>query len=285
MCDERTERAADEYQLRRSGMSRREFNAWIAATGAAALLPPVANAQEVSGREVLVETPDGTADNYFAHPSSGAHAGVIVWPDIRGNRPAFRAMGDRLAASGYSVLVANPFYRSAPSSFDTGTIEPMREHSALLSPETVVTDGRAFVEWLDRQPEVDSSRMMGSQGYCMSGSYPLRLAAAIPDRIGAGASFHGGRLVTDGEDSPHLLAERMSHAGFLIAISTDDDEEEPDVKAVLRETFDAAGVAAEIEVYADTLHGWCPPDSRVYHEEQAERAWSRLLALYGESLA
>ena len=145
-------------------------------------------------------------------------------------------------------------------------------------------DGRAFVAWLDQQDPVDTSRMIGTTGYCMTGSYVMRLAAAIPDRIGAGGSFHGGGLATDEDDSPHLLATQMK-AGFLIAIAENDDERRPEEKTRLREAFDEAGVDAEIEVYAGTLHGWCPPDSAVYHEEQAERAWSRLLALFDKELA
>jgi carboxymethylenebutenolidase len=153
-----------------------------------------------------------------------------------------------------------------------------------LSPQTCVSDGRAFVEWLDQQPSVDTGRKIGTTGYCMTGSYVMRLAAAIPDRIGAGGSFHGGRLATDSEDSPHLLAPQMK-AAFLIAIAENDDERNPDEKVMLREAFDAAGVEAEIEVYAGTLHGWCPPDSAVYDEAQAERAWSRLLDLFERKLA
>jgi carboxymethylenebutenolidase len=157
-------------------------------------------------------------------------------------------------------------------------------HAQSLSPETCVTDGRAYVEYLDRQPSVDTSRKIGTTGYCMTGSYTMRLAAAIPDRIGAGGSFHGGGLATDAEDSPHLLASQMK-AGFLIAIAENDDERDPESKVLLREAFDANGVNAEIEVYEGTLHGWCPPDSSVHNEVQAERAWSRLLALFERELA
>jgi carboxymethylenebutenolidase len=157
-------------------------------------------------------------------------------------------------------------------------------HAQTLSPETCVSDGRAFVEYLDSQPSVDTGRKIGTTGYCMTGSYTMRLAAAIPDRIGAGGSFHGGGLATDEEDSPHLLAPEMK-AAFLIAIAENDDEQDPQAKVKLREAFDAAGVRAEIEVYENTLHGWCPPDSAVYNEAQAERAWSRLLALFERELA
>ena len=157
-------------------------------------------------------------------------------------------------------------------------------HARSLSPETCVTDGKAYVSWLDSQPSVDTDRMIGTTGYCMTGSYVIRLAAAIPDRIGAGGSFHGGGLATDRADSPHLLADQIK-AGFLIAIAENDDERNPEEKELLRQAFDANDVEAEIEVYDGTLHGWCPPDSSVYHEDQAERAWSRMLALFERRLS
>jgi carboxymethylenebutenolidase len=201
-------------------------------------------------------------------------------------------MGKRLAESGYSVLVVNPYYRTAKGaviedgeSFGTPAVrERLMPHARSLSPETCVADGRAFVKYLDAQPSVDTNRKIGTTGYCMTGSYTMRLAAAMPERIGAGGSFHGGGLATDNDNSPHLLASKMQ-AGFLIAIAANDDGKDPQAKVLLREAFDNAGVSAEIEVYEDTLHGWCPPDSAVYNEAQAERAWSRLLALFERELA
>lgn len=291
MCDESTNKDAEEY-LRRSGLTRRDFNRLGSTAALAMLLPPVANAMDVVEEEVMVETPDGKADCYFAHPVAGKHAGVIVWPDIMGIRPAFRAMGKRLAESGYAVLVVNPYYRTARGQVlpdgktfgDPGVRDLLTPHARSLSPQTCVTDGRALVRFLDSQPSVDTARKIGTTGYCMTGSYTMRLAAAIPDRIGAGASFHGGGLATDEEDSPHRLAPKMK-AGFLIAIAANDDERRPEEKVRLREAFDAAGVQAEIEVYEGTQHGWCPPDSAVYNEAQAERAWKRLLALFERELA
>jgi len=291
MCDELTNKDAEEY-LRRNGLTRREFNIRGAGVALAMLLPTVANALDVVEQDVMVETPDGEADCYFVHPASGNHAAVIVWPDIVSIRPAFRMMGKRLAESGYSVLVVNPYYRTARGAVvpegktfrDPGIRDLLMPHARTLSPKTCVTDGRAFVEYLDKQPTVDNGRKIGTTGYCMTGSYTLRLAAAIPDRIGAGGSFHGGGLATDAEDSPHLLTSQMN-AGFLIAIAENDDERNPDEKVLLREAFDKADVEAEIEVYEGTLHGWCPPDSAVYNEEQAERAWSRLLALFERELS
>jgi carboxymethylenebutenolidase len=291
VCDELTEKDNEEY-FRRQGMTRREFSKRGAGVAFAMMLPPVANALDVLENEVLIETPDGVADCYFVHPASGAHAAVIVWPDIMGIRTSFRQMGKRLAESGYTVLVVNPYYRTAKGAViedgesfaDPVVRERLMPHARSLSPETCVSDGRAFVAYLDEQPSVDTNRKVGTTGYCMTGSYTMRLAAAIPERIGAGASFHGGGLASDANDSPHLLAPQMK-AGFLIAIAANDDEKDPNAKVLLREAFDKAGVNAEIEVYEDTLHGWCPPDSRVYNEAQAERAWSRLLALFERELA
>jgi carboxymethylenebutenolidase len=293
MCDELTNKDA-EVHLRENGLTRRRFTAAGAGAALTMMLPSVANAVDVVEQDVMVPTPDGSADCYFVHPSGGAGAAVIVWPDIMSIRPAFRAMGKRLAESGYSVLVVNPYYRTHKGRItpegkgfsDPSVREMLIPHARSLSPQTCVTDGKAFVAWLDQQPSVDSSRMMGTTGYCMTGSYVMRLAAAIPDRIAAGGSFHGGGLATDKPDSPHLLVEEMSaDAGFVIAIAENDDERNPQEKVMLREAFDSADAQAEIEVYENTLHGWCPPDSAVYNEAQAERAWSRLLALFEDKLA
>ena len=291
MCDEITNKEAEDY-LSKQGLSRREFNKRSAGVALSLLLPAVANAADVVERDVMVETPDGMSDCYFVHPASGAHAAVIVWPDIMGIRPAFRAMGKRLAESGYSVLVVNPYYRTAKGQIvpdgktfrDPGIREMLMPHAQSLSPETCVTDGRAYVDFLDAQDSVDTSRKIGTTGYCMTGSYTMRLAAAIPERIGAGGSFHGGGLATDKDDSPHLLVSKMA-AGFLIAIAESDDSRNPEEKVLLRKAFDDAAVTAEIEVYKGAQHGWCPPDSAVYDPQQADRAWERLLALFERELA
>ena len=291
MCDELTERDSDDY-FRKNGITRRNFNKLGMGAALAMLLPPVANALEIIEEDVLVETPDGKADCYFVRPASGAHAAVIVWPDVMGIRTSFRMMGKRLAESGYSVLVVNPYYRTAKGAViedgesfsDPDVRQRLMPLARSLSPNTCVTDGRAFVAYLDKQPSVDTARKIGTTGYCMTGSYTMRLAAALPERIGAGASFHGGGMATDADDSPHLLIPQMK-AGFLIAIAANDDQKDPNAKVLLREAFDETGVKAEIEVYKDTLHGWCPPDSVVYNAAQAERAWSRLLALFERELA
>ena len=292
MCDEQTERDID--KVRRSGgdLTRREFGKISAAAGLATLLPRVANAVDVTESDVEVTTPDGVADCYFVHPSAGQHAAILMWPDILGLRPAFRAMGKRLAESGYSVLVVNPFYRDARSpvveegaSFgDAETRDIVLPLARNLNAGTHFTDARAFVGFLDQQDAVDTSRKVGTNGYCMGGPIIMRTAAAVPDRVGAAASFHGGGLATDKDDSPHLLIPD-TRAQVLHAIAESDNENDPEVKNTLRAAYDAAGLAAEIEVYEGTMHGWCPPDSAVYDEAQAERAWSRLLALYDSALA
>jgi carboxymethylenebutenolidase len=256
--------------------------------GVAMMLPQVANAVAVTESEVNVTTPDGTADSYFVHPASGTAPGVLLWPDIFGLRPAMRQMGKRLAESGYAVLVVNQFYRvkkapTAPAGAAT-PIPELRPLAQTLNETTHLTDAKAFIGWLDRQPSVAKNRKMGTQGYCMGGPIAFRTAAAVPDRVGAVASFHGGGLVTDQPNSPHLQTAKTK-VQLLIAIAANDDTRSPNDKTVLKETFAKANLPAEIEVYAGAAHGWCPPDSGVYNEPQAEKAWSRLLALYGKALA
>ena len=288
MCDERTAGDTVEY-LRAKKLTRREFGAVSAGAGLAMFWPRAANAQDVTASEIDVTTPDGVADCHFVHPASGAHPGVLIWPDAFGLRPAKRQMARRLAESGYSVLVVNQYYRSQRAPIvetrnfaaEAATLRPLM---GTLNADTHMSDARAFVSFLDGQSSVDSNRKMGTMGYCMGGPITMRTAAAVPDRIGAGASFHGGGLVTDRPDSPHLLVPQMT-AHYLFAIADNDDEADPEAKNVLRQAFDDAGLPAEIEVYEGALHGWCPPDTQVYHEAQAERAWSRLLALFERALA
>jgi carboxymethylenebutenolidase len=286
MCDEHFEDDLAKYQ--RPGFTRREFGTLSVTAGMAILLPRAADALDVAESDVNITTPDGTCDAYFVHPSSGTAPGVLVWPDIFGLRPAFRQMGKRLAESGYAVVVVNPFYRTkkAPTA-DNGAATPIQQVMPLaqsLNPTTHMTDAKAFIGWLDQQPSVARNRKMGTQGYCMGGPMALRTAAAMPDRVGAVASFHGAGLVANAPNSPHLQAA-ASKAQFLIAIAENDDQRSPTDKTVLKETFAKANLPAEIEVYAGAAHGWCPPDTQVYNEAQAEKAWSRLLALYGKALA
>jgi len=291
MCDDFTENDIDQYVKRGGALNRRQFGKLTAAASFAALLPSVANAKEVVESEVNIETPDGVTDAYFVRPAEGKHPAVLIWPDILGLRPAFRAMGKRMAEAGYSVLVVNPFYRSAKApvvplgaSFrDQETRDIVIPMARKLSAETHLSDAKVYVEFLDAQAEVDSSRKIGTQGYCMGGPIIMRTAAAAPERIGAAASFHGGGLVTDREDSPHLLIPETT-AHVLHAVAENDHEKRPEVVDVLKESYAKAELPAEIEVYAGTLHGWCPPDSAVYDEQQAEKAWARLLHLYKTAL-
>lgn len=269
-------------------LSRRAF----VMTGAiAAGIATTAAAAKVTEKDVTVATPDGSADAVLFHPSGkGSWPAVLVWPDIMGLRPAFRDMGRRLAAEGYVVLVPNPFYRSkrAPvvdGAFDFGNQqarETLFGYRKAMSDAGIDKDAIAYLAFLDAQPETAKGRKAGVQGYCMGGPLSFRTAAAVPDRIGAVGSFHGGGLATDTPDSPHRLIPR-TEAAYLIAIAQNDDARDPKAKDVLKEAFDAAGRPAVVEVYpAD--HGWCVPGSKVYDQASAERAWSALLALYGKAL-
>jgi carboxymethylenebutenolidase len=255
---------------------------------------------DVVETNVEVKTPDGTCDAAFIHPRSGSHAGVLVWPDAFGLRPALRGIGKRLAAEGYSVLVPNPFYRVSKAPFtdasrfnfqnpaDMAKLQPLM--ASVTAAGNAEKDAVAYVAFLDAQKEVNQARKIGTQGYCMGGPLVVKTAAALPGRIGAGASFHGGGLVTDRPDSPHLLAPRIE-ARMYFGIASNDDARQPDAKDKLKEAFATARVAGEIEVYAGALHGWCIPDmptqngAPIYKEAAAERAWGKLVALYKLALA
>ena len=293
MCDEITE--FENQGFYEKEVTRREFN--LMAGGAAISLAfagcaPGEPAAGITENDVSIETPDGTADAYFAHPSKGTHAAVLIWPDIVGLRPAFKMMAKRLAGDGYAALVINPYYRQVKGDLvepgqtfrDPGVREKIVPYARALTQTTNRTDTRAFVDWLDAQSAVDTSRKIGTTGYCMGGPMTMIAAAERPHRIGAGASFHGGRLNTDKPDSPHLLIPKMN-ASYLIAIAENDDERNPTSKDILREAFAAANRPAEIEVYEGTKHGWCPPDSAVYDETMANKAWDRTLALFDKALA
>lgn len=292
MCDNHTVEENELYLALQKKINRRQFSKLGAGAALSMMLPAVANAQDVMEMDVNIQTPDGMADCYFVHPSSGRHAAVIIWPDILGLRPAFRAMGKRLAQSGYSVLVVNPFYRSAKSpvvgpgaSFADPAISAIvRPMAGQLNATTHVSDANAFINWVDLQPSVDTNRKIGTTGYCMGGPIVMRTMSNFPERVGAGGSFHGGGLNTANPDSPHLGIPNMD-GRMLIAIATNDDERDPESKYVLRQAFAAAQVPAEVLVYDQANHGWCVPDSAVYNEPQAERAWSRLLATFEIALA
>lgn len=283
MCDNDTERDLD-------GLTRREMGLMAGGFALAAALPAGAAGLAVRARDVTIRTPDGMADATFVAPAKGRHPGVLIWPDIFGLRPAMQQMAARLAGEGHAVLVVNPFYRTgkAPitppgAPFDDVFRAKIGPARALLTPEAVARDANAYVGFLDAQGEVDRKRRIGTAGYCMGGALVLQTAAAVPARVGAGASFHGGSLAGASPNSPHLLIPKM-RARFLIAVAQNDDQRDPEDKERLRAAFAAAKLPAEIEVYP-AMHGWCPPDGRAYDATQAERAWARMRVLFKDALA
>lgn len=279
----------------RHTISRREFNTLTVAVGvSAAARVSAAPITDVSDADVLVKTPSGTCDAAFVQPKgSGRWPAVILFPDAFGLRPTMRAMAKRLALDGYAVLVPNPYYRStkAPGigpDFDFGSAADRAKLDALRAPLTgdaVMQDSTAYIAFLDAQPSVQPKAKMGVVGYCMGGPMTMQAAAANPERIGAGASFHGGGLVTDKPDSPHLLVPKIK-AQYYFGVAASDDQKQPDAKTELEAAFHAAKVSAKIEVYEGTLHGWCVKDMPlqaghpIYNQAQAERAWSELVTLY-----
>ncbi|HLK49197.1 MAG TPA: dienelactone hydrolase family protein [Bryobacteraceae bacterium] len=280
-------------------VSRRDFIAMSVAVGAAAAAGSAAEAATpVTEIDVTIETPDGKCDAAFIHPAAGSHPGVIIWADAFGLRPVLRDIGKRIAAEGYSVLVPNPFYRVGKAPFfndvpsfnfqtDMPKITPLM--ASINAPGAAEKDSVAFVAFLDAQSQVNKAKKIGTQGYCMGGALVMKTAAAVPARIGAGGSFHGGGVVTDKPDSPHLLAPKIQ-ARMYFGIASNDDQRQPDQKDKLKEAFSAAKVPAEIEVYP-AKHGWCiadmPKDNSgpIYSKPDAERAWSKLVALYKTALA
>lgn len=279
-------------------LARREFVAAMSvAAGVAAAGAATGTAEaavDVVETDVDIKTPDGTCDAAFFHPKSGAHAGVLIWPDAFGLRPSLRAMGKRLAGEGYTVLVPNPFYRVAKNPFtDASTVDFAKERNkiqplmnSINAPGNAEKDAVAYIEFLDKQKQVDKNKKIGTQGYCMGGPLVVRTAATVPDRVGAGGSFHGGGLVSEQPSSPHLLAPKIK-AQMLFAIAESDDKRQPDAKDKLKEAFPAAAV----QVFAGTVHGWCISDMPktngmpTYSMPDAEQAWSELLVLYKKALA
>ena len=288
MCDDLTA-IDDDTALAAKGLSRRSFGAISAAGVLAACAGSESEAKARAGLTegmVAITTPDGTADGFFVRPAKGKHPAIIMWPDIAGLRPAYMEMGRRLASAGYAVLVVNHYYRSAKAPImatmaqwrtpeGQAKLKPM---IAAITPPGVTSDTMALVGWLDRQASVERGRGIGTIGYCMTGPFTVRAAAAVPRRIKAAASCHGGGLVTDAPDSPHRLIPSTA-ASYLFAIARNDDARAPTEKDVLRATAKAAGRAAEVEVYAAD-HGWCTLDAPSYDKGEAERAWARVLALF-----
>jgi carboxymethylenebutenolidase len=281
-------------------LTRRDFTTLLVGASLAATMQAAGAADlEVIETNLDIKTSDGTCDAAFIHPKSGSYPGVLVWPDAFGLRPSMRGIGKRIAAEGYSVLVPNPFYRlsKAPftdaSNFNFQNADDMAKLKPLMAsvnaPGNAEKDAAAYIAFLDAQKEVNKAKKIGTQGYCMGGALVVRTAASLPDRIGAGASFHGGGLVTDKPDSPHLLAPKIK-ARMYFGIASSDDQRQPEAKDKLKEAFAAARVPAEIEVYP-AQHGWCVPDMPVrdglpiYNKPEAERAWAKLVALYKAALA
>ena len=291
MCDE--DKLA---RWAREGMSRRQFGALggMAALAACAPMQGAAGesgASQLTETSVTFETADGTMDGFFVHPASGRAPAVLFWPDIASIRESKRQMARRLAGSGYAVLVVNPYYRDRPApvfsdfaEFAADGFAMVRPWRAKLTAEANMRDATAAIGWLDAQDAVDTTRGVGTQGYCMGGPFTVWSAAAVPARVRAVASFHGGGLVREGEPtSPHNLFGE-TRASFLIAIARDDHAEAPENLEILRKAAAEAGRPAEIEVYAGD-HGWTVPDSPSYAEAPAERAWANLLELYGTALS
>ena len=285
-------------------ITRRDFVSMTvgASIAAAAGGTEAAAQQRIVETNVEIKTPDGTCDAAFIHPATGSHPAVLIWPDAFGLRPSMRDMAKRLAQEGgYSVLVPNPFYRVAkspvfdnPSNFNFGDPAQRNKLTPLMgsinAPGAAEKDAQAFIAWLDMQPQVDKNKKIGTQGYCMGGPLVVKTCAAVPNRVGAGASFHGGGLVTANPDSPHLLAPKIK-ARMYFSVAANDDMQQPDAKTKLKEAFEKAKVPAEIEVYSMSQHGWCVSDmpkqangQPIYNKPDAERAWVKLLALYKAGL-
>jgi carboxymethylenebutenolidase len=281
MCDDTV------HQYNAPAMSRRAVTLSAAALAAMSAAPAFAQ-DEVVSKDVTVRTPDGEADAALFHPATGRHPAVLIWTDVFGLRPVFRDMGRRLAAQGYVVLVPNPFYRSmrATTEPDYAAPEVRKKYfgmMATLTAATAMADGPAFVTFLDAQPQTDTRKRAGVQGYCMGGPLTFRTAAAVAGRIGGAATFHGAALVTDKPDSPHLLIPRTT-AQFYCGVAANDDAAQPDAKDKLRAAFAAVRRPATVEVYDGCNHGWCVKGSAVYNEAGAEKAWAELTALYRRTL-
>ena len=287
MCDDVL---APDYFDATPALTRRRLGALAASATLIAALPRAAHAVAVTDADVVVKTPDGEAEAYIVHPSAGKAPAVILWVDILGLRPVYRQVAKRLAESGYAVVAPNPYYRvtklpAFPADLDMTSpagLERRTKLRATVTPETQTVDGIAFTAFLEKHPAVDVGKKMGTVGFCMGGAYTMFTAAARPDRIGAVASFHGTRLVTDQPSSPHLVIPKMKAAG-LFCIAQDDDKSTPDAKDVLRASFKEAKLSAEVEVYS-AMHGWCTPGSDAYNAAEAERAWARMMALFKTAL-
>lgn len=290
MCDSVTEDDNAQWLA----VNRRQFAAMGAGAATLAMAPGCVAAApdglKTQSRKITITTADGTADGFFVAPAKGKHPAVLLWPDIAGLRPAYETMATRLAAAGFAVLAINHYYRNSPAPVlpdfaawrtpeGQQKLQPMIK---ALNPDKIQADAGSYIDWLDRQAEVDAARKIGTQGYCMGGPYTVFAAHARPARIGAAVSCHGANLVNDTAQSPHKLLAQ-TQASFIFAIAQNDDARSPGDKTALKDAAAAAGRPADVAVYP-AQHGWCTIDAPVYDQTQAEIVWSKLLALYGKAL-
>ena len=282
MCDDEIDPGFADQKV-----SRRSFGVLTAA--AATAVATSANAQNVVEKDVIIKTPDGNADAALYYPAGrGTWPGVLMWPDIMTLRPEFRAMGKRLAAEGYVVLVPNYYYRDrkAPIGLNFSNANDRPQFTALrakLTDAAYDMDAKAYIAFIDAQPQTNKRKKIGVQGYCMGGPASFRTAGVAPDRIGAVASFHGGGLTTNAANSPHLLVAKTK-ADYLIAVAQNDDTQQPTSKDILRQTFTTNKLPHKVEVYP-AQHGWMVQGSAVYDAAQAERGWANMLSQYQRALA
>ena len=270
-----------------SEINRRAFTAASIAAGAVigAAWSADAQAQGVKETDVSIKTPDGETDAALYTPAGkGPFPGVLIFTDILGLRPAFRAMGRRLAAEGYVVLVPNPFYRTKRGVLVDGPFDfqkdfpKLQPHVQAITAEGTTKDEGAWLAYLDGLPQVSKKAKLGVTGYCMGGPRVVQAAALRPDRVGGAMSNHGGGVVTDAPTSPHLLAPKIQAKTFF-AIAQNDAKRQPDQAEKLTAAFAAAGNPCGAEVYkAD--HGWCVSDGAAYNMGEAERAWTQMLATF-----
>jgi len=285
--DNQLEQVQDDHAVSRRGFAALTVAAGVAGVGGAA----EAEVQIVE-TDVVIKTVDGACDAALFHPAGkGSWPAVVMMPDALGLRPVFRGMGRRLASAGYAVLVPNPFYRTRKAPVLEGSFDftnpadraKLGELRAPMTPDAIARDASAWIGFLDGQKVVNTKAKAGTVGYCMGGPMTVQASAALPMRVGASASFHGGGLVTDKPDSPHLLIPKLK-ARYYVGVADNDDKKEPLTKTALKDAFVAAKVPAKIEVYEGAMHGWCVPGSPVYNQPAAERAWGELLALYKAAL-
>ena len=289
MCDEDIHQSQEtQGQEAKAGkVNRRTF---AALTAAATSLAGRAWAQAtVVEKDVQVKTADGTADAALFYPSGrGSWPAVLIWTDIGGLRPVFRDMGKRMAAQGYVVLVPNPFYRTVKAADLAATFDfnDPATRTKLLSYRSGMTndegDAKAYMAFLDAQPQTNRKKKAGVQGYCMGGPLTFKTAATVPDRVAAVGSCHGGGLVTKTPTSPHLLIPK-TNAAYICAVAQNDDASAPTDKDTLKAAFAEAKRPATVEVYPAN-HGWCVKGSAVYNEAAAEKAWAAISDLYKKQL-